>query len=432
MAYGRFQQIVNYHLAQATSMPPVDYNAVLTVKGLPITVIRVHGIIHSANFAEDITTLTHLTLIIPFSQMRIATSSSDGDIKVQVTLRTNNRLVATYSYRGIVIQNRDPDMESQTMFSGQSDEKSIAFITLELMDESMWFQRLKNVKVKYLQTDALTVARSILADTLPQATDEGEVHSLAYEEEEQQPYNNIILPDTTTFLGVFDALQERYGIYSKGLGVYQHLSRWYLYQLWDEEKFTKATEKLVVYNLPREKAGQLDKTIHQSGGVTYLITGGDTTTDTRADEAALNDGTGYQVGSIRALDNRATSFTPGGVSMTTPDKFVSKAAPNTFGGKVTNAPVQGFTDNDKPLRSKLAKGEGTITQVTWNRSVHGIIKPGMPVKYVYANEYGIYSRFGTVCGEVFQAELDGGAMATASHNTQTQLTLWLGKTKNTA
>ncbi|QVW55945.1 hypothetical protein pEaSNUABM10_00082 [Erwinia phage pEa_SNUABM_10] len=434
MAYGRFQQIVNYHIAQAAGLPPVEYNAVVTVKGIPLTVIRVHSLIHSGNFFEDITTLTHLTLVVPFSQMRIATANADGDLKVQITLRSANRLLGTYAYRGIVVSNRDPDMESQTMFSGQSDEKSIAFVTFELMDESIWFLRLRNVKVRHQETDALTVARAILADTLPASSNEGEVLSLSYEKEDQQLYRNIILPDSTTFLEVFDKLQERYGIYSKGLGVYQHLRRWYLYQLWDEEKFNTATEKVVIYNLPREKAAQIDKTIHITPGVLYLITGGDTTTVVKTDENALNHGTGYRVGSIRALDNRASSFTPGGVSMTTPDKFVSQANPVDYAGKVTNAPVakQGFTDNDKPLRAKLARSTGTFVKVTWNRAAHGLIKPGMAVKYVYANEYGIYSRYGTVVGEVFQAGLDGGSIATANHNTQSELTLWLGKQKNTA
>ena len=67
--------------------------------------------------------------------------------------------------------------------------------------------------------------------------------------------------------------------------------------------------------------------------------------------------------------------------MTTSDKFVSQANPVAYAGKVVNAPVakNHFTDNDKPLRAKLAKSEGTIAKVTWNYSVHGLVKPGMAV-----------------------------------------------------
>lgn len=431
----RFQKIVNAHIAQAVGMPAINYDAVVTVKGKPLTIIKVHSVIHSGNFLNDLTGLVHMTVVLPLTQQRIATSKADGDLKVQLIVRTATRLVGVFPYRGIVISNRDQDMEAPTAFMGESGDKAIAMVTFELMDESMWFLRTQNVPVNFHDTDALTVARTILAKTMPsQGGDAGEVLSLTYEEEEQQGYRDILLPDSTKFVGVFDKLQENYGIYSKGLGVYQHLRRWYLFQPYDQEKFNTAKEKLVIMNLPPETSASIDKTIHMTPGVTYLITGGDSRTLSTRDEDALNNGTGYRVGSIRALDGRSSSFTPGGVSMTTSDKFVSQANPIEYGGKLVNAPVapEHFTDNDKPLRSKLAKTLGTITKVTWNYSVHGLVKPGMAVKFMYANEYGMYSRYGTVLGEVYQAGLDGGSIATGRYNTTTELTLWLAEQKITA
>lgn len=432
----RFQKIVNEHIAQATGLPAINYDAIVTVKGKPITVIKVHSVINSGNFLNDLTGLIHMTIVLPLTQQRIATTRADGDLRVQLIVRTaNNKLVGIFPYRGIAINNREQDMEAPTAFMGESGEKAIAMVTFELMDENMWFLRTANVPVNYHDTDALTVARTILAKTFPTSDNTmGEVQSLQYEEEEQQLYRDIVLPDSTTFLGVFDKLQENYGIYSKGLGVYQHLRRWYLFQLYDSEKFNTAKEKLVIMNLPREMSAHIDKTIHITPGVTYLITGGDSRTLATRDEDALNSGTGYRVGSIRALDGRASSFTPGGVSMTTSDKFVSQANPVAYAGKVVNAPVakNHFTDNDKPLRAKLAKSEGTITNVTWNYSVHGLVKPGMAVKFMYANEFGMYARYGTVIGEVYQAGLDGGSIATARYNTTTELTLWLAEQKITA
>lgn len=432
----RFQQLVNTHIAQATGMPAYTYDAIITVRGLPLTVIRVHSVIHTADFLNNITGLCHMTVMIPLTQMRIATSSADGDLRVQLIIRLGNgKLVGVLPYKGIVVSNRDREMEAQTAFVGESGEKAIALVTFELMEESMWLLRTQNVRVNYHETDALTVARKIIADVCATSGREGaDDLSLNYEEEEQQLYRDIILPDSTTFLGVFDKLQQNYGIYSKGLGVYQHLKRWYLFKPFDLEKFNTAKEKLVIMNLPPEMSAHIDKTLHMTPGVIYIITGGRTMTAEHRDEDALNRGTGYRVGSIRALDNRTSSFTPGGVSMTTPDKFVSQANPVNYAGKIVNAPVakEHFTDNDKPLRSKLAKTEGTVVKVTWNHSTHGLLKPGMAVKYMYANEFGIYSKYGTVLGEVFQSGLDGGSIATSRYNTQSEITLWLGEQKITA
>ncbi|MGL5397280.1 MAG: hypothetical protein ACRDBQ_18685 [Shewanella sp.] len=432
--FGRFQEIVNYHIAQAAGMPPFTYDAIVTVKGKPLTVLNVNGLIESSNFVNDITTITHLTVTVPYSQMRVAGVAAEGDVFVKLIVRTaNGRLVGIYKKRGIVVNNRDPNMESPTMFLGESNAKSIALLVLELMDESIWLARVQNVKVRYAETDPLTVSRLILTDALSSNTGAGDVNTINYEEEEQQLYRNIILPDSTQFLDVFDTLQRDFGIYSKGLGVFLYKQAWFIYKLYDEEKFNSAKEKLVVYNLPRERAGQLDRSTHMAGAVAYIITGGDSRTLSKSSENALNHGTGYRVGSLRALDNRTSSFTAGGVSMTTADKYMSQANPESFNGDITNAPVskERFTDNDKPIRSELSQSQGIMIKVTWNHSVFGLVRPGMAVKFVYANEYGMYSRYGTVIGEVYSAMKDNGAMASDRYNSQTELTLWLGKQKNT-
>ncbi|QVW55141.1 hypothetical protein pEaSNUABM29_00097 [Erwinia phage pEa_SNUABM_29] len=436
MSFGRLQQMANSHIANAAGLPAIDYGVFLTVKGAPVTVLKMLSIIHAGHFIKDICLLSHLTLAIPFSQMRMITSSSDGDVKVKLVLRNGTKIAGVFNYRGIVINNRDHDAESPTMFLSQSDDKSLALVTLELMDESMWYLRNRQVGGIYHGTDGLTLARAILADTLPTGTAaEGQLKGIEYDEEEQQGYRDIVVPDSTNFLGVFDYLQKHYGIYSKGLGVFQYLQRWYLFRPWDSQKFSKAARKLVIYNLPREQAANLDRTAHLAGNVLYLICGGDTTSLERRDENALNHGTGYRVGSVRVLDGRSTSFTPGETSMTTPDKFVSQANPAAYPGGIVNAPIdpdQHFSDTDKPQRSKLEESLGTMLQTTWNRSSHGFIYPGMPVKYVYANNYGIYTRYGTVVGEVFQSAVDGQTMASGRYNTQSELSLWLKDEKFTA
>ncbi|WP_366536644.1 hypothetical protein, partial [Salmonella enterica] len=79
-------------------------------------------------------------------------------MKVKLLLRRGQKIAGVFNYRGIVINNRDHNAESPTMFLSQSDEKSIALVTLELMDESMWFLRNRQVGGIYHETDGLTVA----------------------------------------------------------------------------------------------------------------------------------------------------------------------------------------------------------------------------------------------------------------------------------
>lgn len=430
MSFGRLQNIANVHIAQAAGLPAIEYVPIITVRGTVISVFKTLSIIHASNFAQDLTTITHLTVMIPLSQQRVLTSSADGDLSVKILMRTmNKKTVAKLDYRGIVVNNHDPDMESPTIFLGESDQKALAVVTLELMDESMWFLRCRQVGGIYHETDGLSVVRALLADTLPTGdAPEGQLVGVEYEEEEQQPYRDILIPDSESFLSVFDYLQNRYGVYSQGLGVFLYKHRWYIFQPWDSKKFSSAKNKLVIINLPKEKAAYLNKTCHIDGDVIYLICGGDVHTFEDKDSLALNQGTGYRVGSIRALDGRASSFSSGDVSATTSDTFVSAADPTQYPGGVVNAPIdpnQHFSDTDKPQRSKLAAAKGTLTATTWNASTYGLLRPGMAVKYIYANNYGVYTRYGTLVAEVFQGAIDGGSAASPRFNTISQLTLWL-------
>ena len=276
MSFGRLQNIANVHIAQAAGLPAIEYVPIITVRGTVISVFKTLSIIHASNVAQDLTTISHLTVMIPLSQQRVLTSSADGDLSVKILMRTmNKKTVAKLDYRGIVVNNYDPDMESPTMFLGESDQKALAVVTLELMDESMWFLRCRQVGGIYHETDGLSVVRALLADTLPTGdAPEGQLVGVEYEEEEQQSYRDILIPDSESFLSVFDYLQNRYGVYSQGLGVFLYKHRWYIFQPWDSKKFSSAKNKLVIINLPKEKAAYLNKTCHIDGDEIYLICGG--------------------------------------------------------------------------------------------------------------------------------------------------------------
>ncbi|MCT7476051.1 hypothetical protein N5V81_13790 [Escherichia coli] len=159
-------------------------------------------------------------------------------------------------------------------------------------------------------------------------------------------------------------------------------------------KFNSTTKpKLVIYNLPREQAAHIDRTTDIAGNVIYLICGGDTSSLEYRDQAALNHGTGYRVGSGTRVDGRSSSFTPGDISMTTPDKFVAQADPAAYpgGAWLTH---QSILINTLVI---LINRSGLNWRWVWhdcannlNRSTHGILYPGMPVKTFCQRVWGLY------------------------------------------
>lgn len=433
MAISRFQKMVSEHINNASGLPAINYRPIIKAQGVELTVFKMLSIIHTSDFVRTVGTITQITVALPFSQKRIIATTANGDISVRLQLISGGRVRATEKYKGIVVSNRNTDMESPTMFLGQSDEKSVSYVTLELMEESVWYLRLKQMGGIFYGSDPLSVAKNLLTEAVKQETQDGQM-LLCCDDEEQQPYREIVIPDGTDFLGLFDYIQKHYGIYSKGLGLFNYMNVWHMFMPWDSAKFNRAKNKLVIFNLPKERSAHLDRTIQMGNTLSYIITGGNAVSMDNRDQNALNKGTGYRVASVRVLDGRASSFSPGEISKTTPNAFVSAANPAPYAGGVTNARIdrsRAFADTDKPQRSDLAQTLGTIIKVTWNRAAYGIVQPGMAVKFMYANEYEIYTRYGTVIGEVFQAAVDGDSLATDRYNSQSELTLWLSNEKIT-
>lgn len=430
--FSRFKQIVDQHLIRAKKYPPTRWDAIIKVRGHSLTVLKVTAVTVTGNYAANMADLYHLTIAVPFRENRLLLNRAYGDVQVKLLRKAGTQILETINLKGVVISNRDDDMESPTMFTGESDDKAFALAQLELMEESFWNLRAVQVGEIYRKMTPLDVARSILAKTLPsRQLSHGEVLSVEYDKEEQTPYQSIAISDDVEFSKVFDYLQDSYGIYSSGLGVYLQKDKWHLFRPYYPGKFEESDRKLVIYNLPKEQAGELDESLVFTETVRTIITGGSTRAFDYQDHNALNSGTGYRAASIRALDGRMVTAAPGKVAFTASEQIVSQANPNTHASGIGNAKVLSdrFVDHDKGIRSTLAKQRGQVVQVTWHQSLPGVVFPGMGVKFMYANEGQIFTRYGVLLGEVYHAAMSDGSMASDRVSTVSELTLWLSSDK---
>lgn len=430
----RFRRIVNAQLAKAKPRMTTEYFGSLVAAGVKVPVYKVLSVIHSSNFQKDLGTRTFVTLMIPTTHYRLIMTQAHGDLSFKLLTKVADKNLRSIDYCGIVCVNKDVDMETPTMFQNGTSNVNVGVIHLELMEKTLWNVRTRPVGNIYRQIDALSVCRAILADTLPtQQGEAGEAAVVNYEEffeDNMIPkrYGSIVIPERITFLQVFDFLQKSYGVYPDGLGVFLYLNRWFMFRLYNDLKYKEAGQfKLNIYALPKEQGAHLEKTYVNAGNIRHIFVSGDTQAYDFQDASALNNATGYRVGSVRALDSRSVSMAGGEEQFTTPEAYVSSANPIKHKSGVQNAPVlaKHYVDDDKEIRSGLKQSAGQIVKLTWTQSVLGVLYPGMPVKFMYSNDRGIYTRYGTVIGEVFQSQLDGGSIASPTHNTVTEISVWL-------
>lgn len=429
--FARFRQIVGEHLAAAVGPPRLSYTTLLQSGNVSCRVLKVQSMTRRNQFMDTLSTTTFLTVSVPVSDLRMVLSKAYGNLKVTFAMRFNNKIIATETMFGVVLNQSDVDSMGISKNIGEAEDTSIAVVTLELMSEAMWKLRLSQVGVNFQGSDGLTAARFILARTL--VTGEapvGEVERLAYSpytEGEEVRFNSLVIPDSTPFLGVFDYIQNHYGIYGNGIGVYQHLKTWHIFRPWNRDRFKEEGERLVIYVVTADQLSQPEKSYRKVGNTHYIVVAGNMATNDNRDADTLNGGTGFRVGSLRSLDGRTTDANETGTSQTTPNGYMAGSSPTTHRSGLTNAPIVGqkFKDDDKVFRSEYARKAGYEVNLNWNGSIYGIIKPGMGVKIQYANDSSMFERYGTVLGEIYHTAVDGGGLSSEYYNSNSDLKLWI-------
>lgn len=428
---GVFKTMVKEHLSVASGAPEITPSALLKIGGKIITAIRVISFTRSSNFVESCFDTFHFSLAISADDYQYQATQNHGDIEITLNRRAGGENLPALKFRGIILGANDPHIAANTSNLAQAGDMSLSVITVEALQIMAWDLRVNQIGGTFKETTPLALARYILAKTrlVDGVSNQDYVVGINYVKEDQKDYKDIVVPDGTPFLGVFDYIQNRYGIYSKGLGVYLRDKAWYLFTPYDANQFNQDTYRMVIYNVPQDMMSLPDRTYTVKNKTITIAATGETSHIDDRDTVAVNDGTGYRVGSVRALELRTTSHTEDGESETTPDDYMSNSNPAEHSSGTTNAPMVAgrLKDDDKSIMSAHAARTGTQVKVMWQGSIPYTLVPGMPVKFIYPIGEKTITRYGTLVGELYHTYPKSNGMIDKEHLSMTELTIWLGK-----
>lgn len=428
---GVFKTMVQEHLSVASGAPEIIPSVVLKIGGKVINAIRVISFTRSGNFVENCFDTFHFSLAISADDYQYQATQNHGNIEITLNRRAGIKNLPALKFRGVILGANDPHMAANTSNLTQANDMSLSVITIEALQIMAWGLRVNQIGGTFKESDPLTLARYILAKTrlVDGVSNQDFVAGIEYVKEEQKEYQEITVPDGTPFLGVFDYIQNRYGIYGKGLGVFLRDKAWHLFTPYDASRFNQDIARLVIYNVPQDMMSLPDRTYTVRNKTVTIAATGETTHIDDRDTTAVNEGTGYRVASVRALELRTTSHTEEGGSETTPDEYMSNSNPAEHSSGTTNAPmVSGrLKDDDKSIMSAYAARTGTQVKVMWQGSIPYTLVPGMPVKFIYPIGERTITRYGTLVGELYHTYPKSNGMIDKEHLSMTELTVWLGK-----
>lgn len=197
----------------------------------------------------------------------------------------------------------------------------------------------------------------------------------------------IVIPHGLPLYDVPGFLQKKYGIYNAGLGSYVQGRHWFIYSLFDPQRFNDTRRTFTIYVLPKKKYQEIERT--------YRVRGTDISILATANIEFMGDTNATQVRSGSSTRFTSAANFMGEFGETKGNRFIVNRKKNNFEFKTSQAeteldyaPVQEnrITSNAFVAYSELAMRKGGILNVIWENSRPNIIEPGMPCRVVYFDQ----------------------------------------------
>lgn len=295
-------------------------------------------------------------------------------------------------YRMVDKSNEDVDMQGMPNIAMDQALITVDVALLELSIEQL---RLVRVQGGFSDTRAIDVLRYYLgveSDKL-QLPSNLKPRGVDYVEPDvTDPQSIVILRPGTELLSEAPVILQRDngGIYNHGINIFMKNNQWFIYPLFNTNRYDKATKVIEMVILPPNVAPGIERTYTVVDGTRLLISvTGDVKQSDQTDILYQNLGNGVQFSKASALWDYVK--TAGNRSVANPEKNIAKFMSVSRQTKIQNLPISDrpVTDNMAREISKLSARRGYEMAVVWQNSNPDQLRPGMPVRLHVPMEGGM-------------------------------------------
>lgn len=397
------QQIMT--IAGSGVNPRYQFRAIFTLKGVQYPVQAVIGKrIASAfteSFCSNITievamiTKDFLTLFKARDNLYLTLFQeqvdSTSEVKFSNGLSIQTTFRAFFSDNSIASLRTDSGLQSVPYTDGSDD---LRIFHVQLVDPIALSMSAKSAQGIFRFTSAFEAMKTFIVAKTDEDTQAGLPPLLGLD---------IVSPDITGEDAVRDQiivdhqvrmaelpcyLQGREGgIYNQDIGSFIQNQRWYIYPLYNTQRFTKTERRLSVFVADSLKLPTADCTYKWEGQTLKVIATGGTKTQDISVAGDISGGNGVHF-------QRASNFFEAPVVVDGDNKAVynrEEISADIIRHKredgLTFAPVgdNPITDNLAREQSRISSRDGMIMVVKWERSDIRLLTPGMPVRVYYDN-----------------------------------------------
>lgn len=430
----------------------LDVDRILQSKE-PVPVHSYSVVIHTAEGDVEVSDITAIDIVRDYANqiadgVRLQVQVPLGDYITKLyPLRNNLEITITRSqaragnsdveypdwserYKAVFIPNRNQHLNLTAVESTDPftlNNRPPVDVEFQLLNRTIEPLRIKTASGVFNKVDREELIRGILGGESARVMVDGQPGIDAMnivQPDNKDLISQIVFPSFTPVLAIPTYIQERHnGVYSTGIGsyfqTYRNKRTWFVYPLYDLNRFKDTPYKLVIYGLNGRQFANADRTYRLEDKTLHVLATGERLYVDDGEAGMMNDGIGFR--QTMADEIMVSPFEydekngPRGVrtKLNTEVSFQDRADGLNY------APVSSreISNNMFAEASRISEKKGARLDLIWQNSDPALLYPGMPCKYVYATETEIKEVYGVL---LFNQTLTAKKESMVSHSSTTR------------
>jgi hypothetical protein len=242
----------------------------------------------------------------------------------------------------------------------------------------------------------------------------------------KEPREHIVVPNGVNVVDLpMYVHRNAGGVYSTGLGSYYQNRYWFVYPLWNTQRFDEASKTLVIVKVPVFRFTGIERTYREEGDSVYVLATSNSEISDDAYTNFSNMGNGSRFADSRLF---VRDF-----SEVKDNKSISRRGDNNHEflsvdrGEERNTVYfsrQRISANPYVERSGLASRKGCTYLFNWENSSPDLLIPGMMCKIYYMEEDSLMELAGVLIANSSNIQMTGVGLTTKRHVTTTTLLIF--------
>ena len=332
-----------------------------------------------------------------FALLKIQTADTTG------TVISDNSSFKYQQFRATIVDSKDPsliDFGSEAEDEQSGDTGSIVTLSIQLTDELLETIRQTNFQAIIKNTDLASVVKGLLIGDIFKSNKLLKPKGvLMTEPDNNKLYKNIIIKPSLSCIDIVDWLQDNYGIYNNGLGVYLQQNYWYVFPILQTEKFKANNNSITVISMPANVMRGSEKTFaFKDNHLMIIATAGINQID-NSDSWQRNYGNGLRYINASKVIDDFSSTENGKTKISQKNNVVEFSSIQREDG---NNYIPFSSDiskaNNPQAISAIADSNDNKIVLTWENSLSTLLLPGMQVRCLYRFNDKVKKITGTLIG----------------------------------